>query len=71
MRLYNRVSRSQLDPNREVDMATFGNSYAVQLYNLYHDNITYLINKTGGNACLVIDLHGMGEDNPNMTQIGE
>ena len=71
MRLYNRVKRIQFDPNRELDIATFGNLYTVQLFHLYRNNITYLIEKAGGNGCLVLDLHGMGSSNPSMTQIGE
>ena len=71
MRLYSRVKRIQFDPNREKDEATFQNTYAVELFDLYRDKIKYLIEKAGGNGCLVLDLHGMGSGNPIMTQIGE
>ena len=71
MRLVNWVKRIMLDPNRDLDEGTFQNPYAVELFNLYRNNITYLIEKAGGNGCLVLDLHGMGSSNPNMTQLGE
>ena len=63
------IHRSKMDPNREKEDATQGNSQAVFAYNEYHNTITQAKNSFGGLPGLVIDIHGQSHDK-NTTELG-
>ena len=56
------LHRRELDPNREVNEATFGVPLAVEVYNLYHGHITAerTAIENNGQRGLYIDIHGHG-----------
>lgn len=56
------LHRSKLDPNRDVDEATFGVALAVDVYNEYHGYIADERAALGNQRGLYVDLHGHGHD---------
>lgn len=56
----NLLHRRKLDPNREVDEATFGVPLAVDVYDEYHGYITDERLALGNERGLYIDIHGHG-----------
>ena len=60
--VYNRINRTQLDPNREEDEGTFGNANAVSMYQLYHEKIEESLDRFNGKPGLILDIHGYKSD---------
>jgi len=54
------LHRRKLDPNREVDEATFGVPLAVEVYDEYHGYVTAERTALGDTRGLYIDIHGHG-----------
>jgi len=58
--IVNLLHRRKLDPNREVDEATFGVPLAVEVYDEYHGYVTAERTALGDTRGLYIDIHGHG-----------
>lgn len=67
------MDRAKLDPNREVDEATFGNPLTIKNYEYFHGKIeeskAELQKVKGYRGCLIIDLHGQSHPH-NLTELG-
>ncbi len=66
--VFNKLHRSKLDVNREVDLGAQGDAQAILAYDTYHDYIIEAKNESGPRG-IIFDFHGQSHP-PNYMELG-